>query len=51
MVNGDKAVSLLLTSGWLLAVKLTKTATDYARPLTVIALYSHILSFSLTQTS
>ena len=36
----DKAVSLLLTSGRLLAVKLTKTATDYVRRLTVIA-YLH----------
>ena len=36
----DKVVSLLLTSGRLLAVKLTKTATDYVRRLTVIA-YLH----------
>ena len=38
----DKVVSLLLTSGRLLAVKRRKTATDCVRSLTVIA-YSHIL--------
>ena len=39
----DKVVSLLLTSGRLLAVKRRKTATDCVRSLTVIA-YSHILA-------